>query len=262
MPKYWYTLIKPKDGEELSEEDEFNNSICVDKKPYFMKYIYPDLDSKYKTFKKNAERNCKATFGMSIESLMRLQELTDEQASWISWYYRMYPVSDNGSTMNRLCHIVEDEFDGFKTNVKAENNFNYSIMKSNTRYDPYDMKKLIELQTEYGVKAAEICKLKKNDNITNNEYVSSFEILIDTFKRKASELIPNSKMLCDMMLDLCYHSDKTKTFVWNVCGDQIIENLLNKNGRELKYITRDDDGDIEYDGLRFSERVLVIADTE
>ena len=128
MPKHWYSPIKPKDDQELSEEDEFNNSICADKKPYFMRYIYPDLDKKYKSFIKTAERQCKLLFKMSTKELFSLPELTDEQKEWIEWFRRLYPVNDNGSTMNRLCHMVEDEFKGFKSSVKANSPFDFMIV--------------------------------------------------------------------------------------------------------------------------------------
>ena len=39
-----------------------------------------------------------------------------------------------------------------------------------------------------------------------------------------------------------------------MCGDSIIENLLKKHDNIITYIERDNDGDIEYGGYRFSKR--------
>lgn len=254
MPKHWYSPIKPKDDAELTEEDEFNNRICADKKPYFMRYIYPDVDKKYRSFTKAAERQCRVMFGMKIENLVKQDELTDEQASWLEWYNRLFPVNDNGSTMNRLCHMVEDEFKGFKTKVKASCEFDYKILKSNARFDPEIAKKINELYVQFSKAKARLIMDKNEVRISGDEYTESFRDITQQFKEKAYEICSNSKMLCDIIIEICYTTEKSKSFAWEVCGDQIIENLLEKNNHELSYITRDDNGDIEYNGLKFSER--------
>ena len=254
MPKHWYSPIKPKDDTELTEEDEFNNRICADKKPYFMRYIYPDVDKKYRSFTKAAERQCRVMFGMKIENLVKQDELTDEQASWLEWYNRLFPINDNGSTMNRLCHMVEDEFKGFKTKVKASCEFDYKILKSNARFDPEIAKRINELYVQFSKAKARLIMDKNEVRISGDEYTESFRDITQQFKEKAYEICSNSKMLCDIIIEICYTTEKSKSFAWEVCGDQIIENLLEKNNHELSYITRDDDGDIEYNGLKFSER--------
>ena len=254
MPKHWYSPIKPKEDQELSEEDEFNNAICADKKPYFMRYIYPDLDKKYKSFIKTAERQCKLLFKMSTKELFSLPEHTDEQKEWIEWFRRLYSVNDNGSTINRLCHMVEDEFKGFKSSVKANSLFDYTIMKSNTRYDPKIASEIVKLYVEYAKRKASLDIEKNEFRISGDEFTDRFKEIANEFKEKAYEICSNSKMLCDIILDLCYTSERTKAFAWDICGEQIIENLLVKNNFELSYITRDDYGDIEFNGYRFSER--------
>lgn len=259
MPKYWYSPIKPKGDAELSEEDIFNNTICADKKPYFMRYIYPDLDKKYKSFVKTAERQCKMLFRMGTKELFALPEHTEEQKEWIEWYKKLYPVNDNGSTMNRLCHMVEYEFKGFKSSVKAESPFDYTIMKSNTRYDPKIASEIVKLYVEYTKRKARLDIEKNEMRTSGDEYTDRFKEIGREFKEKAFEICPNSKILCEIILDLCYTSERTKAFAWDICGEQIIENLLVKNNFELSYITRDDTGDIEFNGYRFSERKCKIV---
>ena len=41
-------------------------------------------------------------------------------------------------------------------------------------------------------------------------------------------------------------------FAWDVCGDVIIENLLEKNNYVISYPTQDESGDVEFNGFRFS----------
>ena len=36
-----------------------------------------------------------------------------------------------------------------------------------------------------------------------------------------------------------------------VCGDQIIKNLLSNNNNKFKYLERDINGDVEFNGIKF-----------
>lgn len=135
MPRYWYWKIKPKENKELSEKDVFNNSICVDRKPYFMKYIYPDINSKYNSYVEDSNNKCHQYFGVSFDELQKLNELNNEQCLFIEDYYKDIPVNDNGSVMNKLCHMVENEFKGYVTRIKASDTFDYTILKSGKEYD-------------------------------------------------------------------------------------------------------------------------------
>ena len=40
--------------------------------------------------------------------------------------------------------------------------------------------------------------------------------------------------LCNIVLDICYQRSSTKRFAWEMCGEEIIQNLLKRNdGRYL-----------------------------
>ena len=54
------------------------------------------------------------------------------------------------------------------------------------------------------------------------------------------------------MVDLCYTSSKNKTFAWDIAGEQIFNNILKNNGNTITYPVKNDDGDIEFCGKRFS----------
>ncbi len=40
-------------------------------------------------------------------------------------------------------------------------------------------------------------------------------------------------MICDILLDICYGSSQNKQFVWDICGDTIIDRLLKKNNHSI-----------------------------
>lgn len=263
MPKHWYQKIKPKEGQELSEEDKFNNSICADKKPYFMIYIYPDINKKYKDFIKKSNETCQLKWdGLSLDELLKSQDLTDEQVEFIKQYYYLLPVNDNGCVMNRLCHMVEKEFKDFKSNIKANSDFDYSIMKSGNDYNYQTYLDMLKVYQEYTARKDEICKNKNTYKVSREVFSDELRTAASLFKEKAEIICPNAEELCDIVLDICYTNNKSKGFAWDMCSEQIINNLLKNNGYKMKYIVQDDNGDIQYDGLRFSERIYDYADNE
>lgn len=60
------------------------------------------------------------------------------------------------------------------------------------------------------------------------------------------------KMLCDIIIDLCYSSSKSKQFAWDICGEVIIENLLEKNNHMMNYpVLVKSNGEFEFGGEQF-----------
>lgn len=73
------------------------------------------------------------------------------------------------------------------------------------------------------------------------------------------EICGNAITQCDILLDLCYRTEKSKKFVWDLCGEIIIQNLLNDNNRLVTYYIADSNGDIEFNGERYSKEVKEVA---
>ena len=48
----------------------------------------------------------------------------------------------------------------------------------------------------------------------------------------------------------------SKQFAWDIVGEQMIENLLNKHNRCITFPTKDEDGDISYRGLKFTVKEM------
>ena len=42
-------------------------------------------------------------------------------------------------------------------------------------------------------------------------------------------------MLCEILIDLLYDKPNAKSVVWDMCGDVIIDNLLEKSGYMIQY---------------------------
>ena len=64
------------------------------------------------------------------------------------------------------------------------------------------------------------------------------------------------------MLDITYGKNVNKELAWNLCGEQIIKNLLHKNNNTIKHLVVDNDGDIEWNGYKFKEVGVVIPEED
>ena len=72
------------------------------------------------------------------------------------------------------------------------------------------------------------------------------------FRNACDAACSNAQSLCDILLDICYQRSCTKRFAWNMCGKEIIGNLLQKNGNRIHFPVLDQEGTVEFGGNRFS----------
>ena len=131
MPRTWHD----RHAANKIEDDvtrEFYRNIVADKKPYFMRYIYPALMKQYNQYIKNTNRNCLREFQLTVDELRSLpaNELTERQSDFLRYYdYRM-PVGTGDCVMNKICRRFEQEFDGYIRKHTSKIKFDYTIMKN------------------------------------------------------------------------------------------------------------------------------------
>lgn len=264
MPDYWYLKNKCRvsddDTDDIRQQKDFNASICADKKPYFMNYVYPEQMSAYRQYIKSTNKKCIMRYHMDVDELIQKSNRSDNENDFLSWYYKMMPVSDNGSVMNKICHRIEEEFDGYFSAVKAAGDFDYSIMKIGVQYSKNDYRKIRDIYERYLKKTVEFQVKSKQQRLDKDDTTIQFMILREEFRKECRLLCTNKYELCDIILDICYRSSHSKQFAWEMCADTIIENLLKKNDNEISYVYKDNDGDIEYCGERFSRGRIKVKD--
>lgn len=131
MPRTWHDRHAANKIED-DELRDFYRSIVADKKPYFMRYIYPALMKQYNQYIKNTNRNCLREFQMTVDELRMVpaDELTERQSDFLRYYdYRM-PVGTGDCVMNKICKRFEQEFDGYIRKHNSKIKFDYTIMKN------------------------------------------------------------------------------------------------------------------------------------
>lgn len=252
MPRYWHDRHSVNLIED-PEERRFQLSIVADKKPYFMRLIYPALSRQYNTYVKTTNKNARREFGLSIEELECIPEAerTERQNDFLRYYYARMPVGIGNCVMNKICRRFEHEFDGYLKRQTASTNFDYSIMKNDLGYSKDEYKSISNLYDSYRKRLQQFMLFTSYERIDEYEAAAYTEELRNEFVQGCDSVCPNHEIQCNIMVDLCYPKSYSKKFAWEMCGDQMVLNLLKSNDGVLVYPTADDDGDIEFRGKRF-----------
>ncbi len=242
VPKHWYSykhlkIDTKKDAHEIIEWKKYNQKLLANKKPYFFIYNYPKLMREYKKYINDCNTNCLIRFGNTVEELELKTNKTKEELEFIEHHYFRMPVSIEKSLMNRLCWIVEDELKNIEIKP-TDNHFDYSFMKSDVKYSKKDKKEIEKLYKRYRKESRDYL-INNSENKTDENNDRNF--LIDKYRKEVFSICNNENMVCDILLDLCYNSDSSKQFAWDICGDVIVDNLLRNNNYHITIPTESDE---------------------
>lgn len=252
MPRDWHDRHAVNKIEDTTKRDLYR-SIVADKKPYFMRYIYPSLMKQYNTFIKNTDRNALREFQMTVSELRSLpyEKLTERQREFLRYYdYRM-PVGTSDCIMNKICRRFEEEFDGYIGKHNASMKFDYSIMRSDADYTVSQVNAIKKLYDDYNKRLVSYSVFADYERVDECDAFATLSIMNEEFRKECSKVCPNKYALCNILLDICYKRSSTKRFVWSMCGNEIIHNLLLHNNNRISYPVMSDDGDIEFSGNKF-----------
>lgn len=254
-PRHWIdnkvNIIKSDDDEETKRKKRLNSKLVV-KKPMFFIFNYDYLYKEYKKYIKNVNANSQLMFGKTLDDLLASSELSENEMDFVENYKKYLPVDCSPGVINRICIKIEDEFKDM--DVLPYANFDYHILTSNETYSKSEFNSIEELYREY------ICAIRnikksyavKNDNSSEDDMASDLFLAKELLKEKCLSVCNNEKVLTNILLEICYNSNNSKSMVWDICGEQIVENLLEKNGYTLRFPKKDLNGDIEFNGDRFS----------
>ena len=239
---------------EDAETREFYRRIVADRKPYFMRYIYPQLMKQYNTYIKNTDRNAMREFQMSVADMEKIPEekQTERQREFLKFFRLRMPVGVGDCVMNQICRKFEEAFDGYIGRHNARVPFDYRIMRSEAEYLPKQYSAVKKLFDDYNKRISNYIVYADYERVDEYESFATLSEMDEEFKKECALICPDERALCNIVLDLCYTKNSTKRFAWNMCGEEIIRNLLEKNGGIIRFPTLCENGEIEYGGKRFA----------
>lgn len=253
VPKEWLESrlfkIEDEDNDEVIYQKQINSNIAAEIKPWFFIYRYSHIESKLDKYVKTCKSNCKIRFGKTLEDLYASDNRSNEEDEFLYYYEKYMPVSRAPGTMNRICFRIEDEFQ--TTDVLPDVKFDYSILKSKEKYTQEEYDAIVKLYDEYNKNMQLFLKkVNKNDSLKEERdtFVSQ---LTEEFSNACYSICPNIEALTNILIDICYVTNKNKTFAWSIAGEQIFINVLKNNGNVITYPVKDENGDIEFCGKKF-----------
>ena len=239
MPKEWY------DSKGL-EDDEME--LVANKKPYFFIYNYKHIKTKYLGYIKNCDDDCKIKFGMSVQELIKKKDKSEEEQTFTYWFDRLSPISDSDSTMNKICHRLEEELDDLSYHVRSDE-FDKSILMTDKSIKRALVPEILKVYEEYKSESYAHMKTCGNDDEDRAMLQRMFD---ERYKEKIYSICNNEEDLANILVNELYNTPNSKQFIWAMCGDYLVEKLLKDNDNTIKYPTEDPNGDIEWNGIRYS----------
>lgn len=260
-PAHWINrsanVVNDGDSEDVIKTKLFNQKL-VTKKPYFFIYNYDYVYKDYMKYIKNVDANSVLRFGKSLDTLLRSKNLSEDEEKFVKDYYEYMPVDCSPGTINRICWKIENEF---KTiDVLPDANFDYHILTSNTPYNSDDFDAVKKLYKQYIQISREINKTyaTKNDNTSLDDMMEDLYLAKERIYEQCLAACNNEKALTNILLELCYNSGGSKYVVWDLCGEQIIQNLLEKNNYKYVFPSKYQNGNIIFDGEKFSLKEVYV----
>lgn len=261
MPKEWHNygvnIIKSDDSEEIQEQKRFNQRICAHKKPYFFIYNYDAERINYQKFIEEANSKSTSLYGISFEEMLKLDDLDDETERFVNYCSAKCPIDMSPSTMNRICHKIENEF---KENFSCEDvEFDYTIYKSKNDVKRASYAEIKALCEHYLMDLKTLNSRKVNNEEERKVLLADKDRLLETLIEDVTSVCPNEESLCDILLDICYSGKMSKSIVWDICGEQIIKNMLEKHDSTLTYPEKCGEADFWCCGTKFSNKTIKIG---
>ena len=263
IPKQWTNPKKIKD--DMSEEEisniKFNNSILINKRPFFMSQLYSSYSKEYRKYYYNYNLYCEITFGMELESLLTMSPLdcSKEQQEFLYKFNKYKPLLDTDCTTNRICHHMQSRVREIKINSKPKNVENIvKLLKSKDfEIDKNKLDAMYMLFKKYKSEKRNFANIKNDNNEFKFKTIESFNKYI---RLEAYKISSNVCELASLAVVLCYelYPSDNKSFCWNIFSEGLLENIRNNKQDHILFPFIDKDGDIEYLGKTYSLKEIDI----
>jgi hypothetical protein len=255
FPKHWTRYTKK--GKKVSDEDaDFYNSIMVNKRPYFMRWLYSDYSKKYKLFIDNYNKYSHVMLGKGLLDILRNPETNDE-IEFVFKYNRFIPLLETGCLMNEICRHMENQIKELKENVDKEYDLNIikdilqnKQFRGSSVYKEKYKKFMEKIYEEYKINKCRFSDMTDEKGDQKFKTLEQFNkyLRLEAIKEISSDL----SELATLAVDASYTMKGDKSFAWNVFGEGIIENVMDNKQDIVSIPFLDKNGEILYLDSKYS----------
>lgn len=251
-----FVPIEREDDDIAKAEKYRHNSMVISKKPYFFRYLYPELNNKFKQYERSYDEVSRCLFGIKFKKLLLKEEKTDAEKKLIRRYYKFSPLINSNCTMNVLCREFEDiDFDiqYSKTQVnmlpsfEGEYECDENILEDfRSMYRKYCNRRAISyLSTIYDLDAQE------------DEYTEVKFGIMDAIRQEIQEHLDNIGVSTrEALFYISKLSKEYAKFNWSFAWDILEEGILNCIPDGDTVVPVEDPDGKEYLGKKYSLRVV------
>ena len=246
FPKTW---IDRKACEKIEDEEkrEFYKSIVAEKKPLFMIEIYESKKRERRKLRQKENMRCLTRYGRTLDEVLE-NPLTEDEERTKMFYEMFVPVDENDKcVMNIIYNSVEEQMKEFHIDKKGTTEL-AGLYKTNKKYPKRLLKQLDDIYEDYVQMSDSLLDYKNIQKRTSRERAEFERFKKDELREKVYSLHNSKEEMCNAVVDYVYSNPKiSRLFLWWLCGDQLILNLLSDNDFYVEYPILCDNEDFDID---------------
>lgn len=262
-PKHWFDLKECEKLDCSEEEKLYQKSICTGgKKPYFMKYQPQATDTRKlcKNIQHQFEFRAGCLWGLTLKELLKIPvaQRTEDQKNVIEYWQGKYPhYMMDDSVQHRMCLATEEALKNVNVGFNQCQDCSELLKYNNIPVDKDVEAKITGLLFEYKGKMNLLHNKKRfgdKDKI-REAFNDGIKKLREELRADILDLCSDKKVAINSLINVAYEKRKNNTLtgiVWDLFGQEIIENLLEKNNYWVQIPVQDEHGDKVYRGKRFT----------
>lgn len=193
------------------------------KKPYYFRYVYPEIDKKIRKFMKSFEWVSAKKYGCKVAELGD----SEEEMRFRKRYKKNFPAIDTECITNIVCH----DFEEFAKDLPVQVSKGENLLKRYTQERSFDQNKLNEISDVIKEYSRFSNFITKNSIIENRESYKKFkedlhatqENLRRFYFRRAAEIINPNPRMTDFQAVFDYLMKATKD------NEKIVFEILGKD---------------------------------
>lgn len=250
LPSSWKHVetVYPDDTDAEKAEKYYHNSLVISKKPYFFRYLYPELNKRHKQYEASYNVIAKDMFGEPLKRILAKRDKTEAEMTFARRYFKYSPLIVSNCIMNLLCKEFENVDFDIKYRGTGEN---LLPLYEDAGYE-CDPKVLEVFRAAY----RRYCNKKQMSLLdsTFDEWAEdAIYLIIDSIEQETQEELYALKLpVPEMLFYIGQLSKEYKSFnwsfAWSILEDFIIDYI--PQGKTLVPV-RDEEGQ-EYLGGKYS----------